>query len=108
MDLYNNSFVIAVLSLYPDIGLDQSQFYSLRMKRTLFHLFIFFIIIITYLFINTDCFVINNIIEANFWIEEGNMKVFFERLAAKLGFDPLSDSERWYNIKRKDIGNQKV
>lgn len=89
LEYYRGRLGVALMALFPDIGLQKSDF-----SICLFPIFFFIVYIYIYLI---------------YYVESKGKfgRRFFTKFAADRGFDPTSAKD-WYKIKRSDICATKV
>jgi hypothetical protein len=105
MTYYNDSVSIALVNLFPNIGLDKSKFRALCtfLSSSLFFSFFYFYFFF-FFFCNT---LISFFFFAAIWYEKGNRRKFFEKYAREHSFDPRVP-KNWYKEPVERILNTKV
>lgn len=98
LEYYGGSVVQALLSLFPNIGLNEERF--VITSSTLFSTFTFHFFLSFYLFI-LHCHA------GKYWTQEKNRRKFFDEYAHKYDFDPLNHNN-WYHVLRSSILAEKV
>lgn len=97
MQHYGSSYIKGLITLFPNIGLDESKF---AIKRSMIYCFLF-------LFFFFYQLILLIVILGFFWNDVNNRRDFFIKIASKNHLDPLSP-ETWYNINSTSILNEKV
>jgi hypothetical protein len=90
LEQYNGSLIKALLTHYPNSGLDVAKFSALPSMYSFLQM------------LN-----VYNFYAENYWQNGENRKRFFEIFAHEHGFDPLNP-ECWYEITRDHIKKTKV
>lgn len=89
---FKGSYSNALMSLFPEIGLDSSKFKRVpRMDNNFYYFY--------------NCFVLIWF-SGSHWMTMKN-KMFFDNFARQRGFDPLVASN-WYGVRHEDVTTQKV
>jgi hypothetical protein len=100
---YRSSVPTALISLFPDIGLDASQFTSITSSTVVTH----YPLLTLYITTKQDegkC-IINLFLDS--WRSVGSRRNFFVNYAKANGFDPLV-ADNWYTHSRSRIETVKV
>lgn len=85
---YKNSYVRALVKLFPEIGLRKNKFPA----------------------VSSNCQLLYSITNASageYWVKPANRKRFFDSFAQRYDFDPLLP-HNWYLIPSENIREQKV
>lgn len=86
---YNESFVDALIDLYPNLGLEKHKFHFMQsIKSGKILRFLTFM-------------------AGNHWSSSANRRGFMDSLAKKFGFEPLVP-ENWYSVPINAVTDEKV
>ena len=96
MQRYNGSLARALVELYPDINLDPYQFYTSKVQRKSLSPPHSFCSLLIFLKIESQ------------WTKKEKVKLFFDTMAQKHGFDPARSMDQWYALKRIDFASEPV